>query len=99
VDEGEHKGRTESEQGNTKGENDKIEIVKGRLEVLEKGQRGRPERDLTGTCSPYSIHLPHRLTEVKYKFIPYFVLCDTYFNRRGIIYKLEDKSSINKISW
>jgi len=47
VDEGECNGRTDLGKGNTKGGNNKIGMVQGRLEVLRKGWRGRSEQDLT----------------------------------------------------
>jgi len=39
--------------GVTKGENDKIGMIQGKSEVSEKGQRGRPEQDLT----PGKVHM------------------------------------------
>ena len=47
MDEGECNGRTDLGKGNTKGGNNKIGMVQGRLEVLRKGWRGRSEQDLT----------------------------------------------------
>ena len=46
MDEGEHKGRADLKQGEYKGGNNKIEIVKGKSEVSEKDRRGRLEWDL-----------------------------------------------------
>jgi len=53
VEEGEHKERTKSEQGNYTRRNNKIGMVHEESEVSGKGQRRRLEQDLTEMDNPF----------------------------------------------